>query len=85
MPDKDDELQERVCRGCDRTYRYPVPHSLASRFYCDDCMQLDPRIRAQFELLNKRVKALASKVEKLTAPSGAARSAAAERPARGEA
>jgi len=65
MTENDDELQNRVCRACNQTYKYPVLRSLATRFYCADCMELPPRIRVSFEHLNKRVKALTSTVEKL--------------------
>lgn len=59
------ELQQRVCRACNRTYKYPVLKSLASRFYCEDCMGLDANIRASFEQFNKRIKTLTTMVEKL--------------------
>jgi hypothetical protein len=61
----DNELQQRVCRACNRTYKYPLLKSLASRFYCEECMQLDPEIRAAFEQFNKRIKTLTTMVEKL--------------------
>jgi protein-arginine kinase activator protein McsA len=59
------EIQQRVCRACNSTYKYPVLRSLATRFYCADCMELPERVRAAFELLNKRVKNLTATVEKL--------------------
>ena len=61
----DDELQERVCRACNQTYDYPALKSLASRFYCKDCMELPPAVRATFEQFNKRLKTLAAAVGKL--------------------
>ena len=60
----DDELQQRVCRACNATYKYPVLHSLASRFYCEDCMELPARIRATFEQMNKRIKTLTATLDK---------------------
>jgi hypothetical protein len=65
MAERDDELQERTCRACGRTYRYPVLHSLATRFYCDDCAELNPRVRAVIERLTKRCNALATQVARL--------------------
>lgn len=74
MPRDDDELQERVCRSCNQKYDYPVLKSLATRFYCADCMALPPTVRATFEQFNKRIKALTSTVQKLeqklSAPTG---------------
>ncbi len=64
-PTQDQELQQRVCRACNATYRYPVRHSLASRFYCQDCMELAPGVRAAFEQMNKRIKTLTANIEKL--------------------
>ncbi|MFH0981133.1 MAG: hypothetical protein V2A79_06315 [Planctomycetota bacterium] len=60
-----DELQDRVCRCCDRKYRYPVPKSLATRFYCEACSRLSEEARAMFELFNKRLRKLSADVEKL--------------------
>jgi hypothetical protein len=60
-----DELQKRVCRACDQTYPYPVVKSLATRFYCAECMELSPQVRATFERFNKRIRALAAAVARL--------------------
>ena len=54
----DDELQNRKCRACDRSYDYPVARSRATRFYCDTCADLPEGVRATFERLNKRVREL---------------------------
>ena len=59
------ELQERVCRCCDRDYWYPVKKSLATRFYCETCSQLDKRARGMFELLNKRIRRMGGELEAL--------------------
>lgn len=60
-----DELQERVCRCCDRTYSYPVPKSLATRFYCETCSQLDGVVRGLLETYNKRLRRLSREVQTL--------------------
>jgi len=65
MADQSDELQERTCRACDRTYKYPVPKSTATRFYCEACMELSPEVRGTFELYNKRIKKLEKQIAKL--------------------
>ncbi len=61
----EDELQQRVCRACQKTYPYPVPRSLATRFYCAECMELPDTVRATFESFNKRIKSLSATVEQL--------------------
>jgi hypothetical protein len=61
-----DELQERICRACNTTYRYPVLRSLATRFYCESCATLPAGVRNAFEQMNKRIKNLTSAVEKLS-------------------
>ena len=63
--DGSDELQQRTCRACNATYKYPVPKSMATRFYCDSCAGLPSEVRATFEQYNKRLKALAAKVRQL--------------------
>ncbi len=60
-----DELQERICRCCDREYPYPVKKSLATRFHCETCSQLDSKTRRMFELFNKRMRRLSGEMEKL--------------------
>ena len=67
-----DALQQRVCRACNTTYKYPVKHSLATRFYCETCADLPAGVRATFEQMNKRIKTLSSAVEKLEKKSGGA-------------
>ena len=59
------DRQKRVCRSCGQEYTYPVPKSLASRFYCDMCVELPREVRSVMERLNKRVTRLAARVEKL--------------------
>ncbi len=75
MPQDDEELQDRVCRACNQTYKYPVLKSMATRFYCEDCVDLPPAVRASFERFNKRIRALSAAVQKLehklNAPGGA--------------
>lgn len=65
MADMDEELQERTCRACDRTYKYPVPKSTATRFYCEACMELAPEVRGAFEHYNKRLKKLTTQLARL--------------------
>jgi hypothetical protein len=65
MARDDDELQERVCRSCNRTYDYPVLKSAATRFYCEECMELPPPVRAAFEQFNKRIKTLSAAIARL--------------------
>jgi hypothetical protein len=65
MAKENDELQERTCRSCDRTYKYPMLKSTATRFYCEACMELSPEVRSTFEHYNKRLKKLTSQLAKL--------------------
>lgn len=65
MAKDEDELQERTCRACDRTYKYPVPKSPATRFYCEACMSLAPDVRGTFEHYNKRLKKLTTQLARL--------------------
>lgn len=60
-----EELQQRVCRACQGTYEYPLPRSLATRFYCESCMGLPAEVRAMFEKYNRRIRDLTSQVEQL--------------------
>jgi hypothetical protein len=60
-----DELQDRVCRACGRGYQYPVRKSLATRFYCEACMNLDADVRAMFEHFHKKLKSLSRELNAL--------------------
>ncbi len=60
-----DEIQQRTCRVCGRTYQYPVPRSLATRFSCDKCVGLDPEVRTMFQHFNKRIQTLQKQVNAL--------------------
>jgi len=62
MPERDDELQVRVCRACNAGYDYPVIKSRATRFYCETCALLPDDARATFEKMNKRLKDLEKKL-----------------------
>lgn len=64
-PPAAEELQDRTCRACQSPYRYPVPHSLATRFYCDACMELPAEVRGTIEKLTKQLKQLAGRIDKL--------------------
>jgi hypothetical protein len=70
----EDELQQRVCRACNASYKYPVLRSLATRFYCESCAELPAGVRQAFEQMNKRIRNLTASVEKLTRETRATRS-----------
>ena len=72
----EDELQNRTCRCCNRTFKYPVPKSTATRFYCARCADLDRAVRDMFELFNKRLRRL----DAALASSGKTGPASGERP-----
>ncbi len=60
-----DELQDRTCRCCGRSYQYPVLKSQATRFYCQACTELGDNVRAMFEHFNKRIKKLSKDLVRL--------------------
>lgn len=60
------ETEQRICRSCNRSYAYPLLKSVATRFYCAACMELDPPVREAFELLNKRINTLTEQMGQLT-------------------
>ncbi len=57
--------EQRICRACNATFKYPLRAGQASRFYCASCMELEPVVRNTFEQQNKRLKSLTATVEKL--------------------
>ncbi|NLX21609.1 MAG: hypothetical protein GXY55_08040 [Phycisphaerae bacterium] len=65
MSEQEDELEDRVCRACHQTYRYPIRKSSATRSHCETCANLPPSVRSTLEKLTKRVTQLTSRVEKL--------------------
>jgi hypothetical protein len=65
MTQPKEELQDRTCRSCGKSYRYPVIKSNATRFYCEECIALPRGMRAICERLNKRLVQLEKKVGKL--------------------
>ncbi len=81
MSEQDDELQERVCRACNETYRYPVRSGSATRFYCEACSELSIELRALFERQNRRIKALTAQAAKLEQRLQAMENAASHAPA----
>lgn len=61
------ELQERTCRSCGRRFKYPVPRSLATRFYCEACVALPAETRAVFEHYHQRVRNLTAEIDRTKA------------------
>jgi len=61
------EIQTRTCRSCGRTFRYPVPRSLATRFHCDSCVRLDEATRETFEQVQKELQRLRTELKKVHA------------------
>jgi hypothetical protein len=50
-----DELQRRTCRACGQTYSYPGHQSLATRTYCESCVQIPEPSRRIFERMRRRL------------------------------
>ncbi len=58
-------MEKRNCRVCGVSYQYPVPKSIATRFYCDQCVQIPGEIRRVLELMRRKMDRMESKIDKL--------------------
>lgn len=52
------------CHACGAQYEYPVRDNRATRFHCEGCADLPGSVRATFERLTKRIRALEKELEK---------------------
>jgi hypothetical protein len=53
-----EDLQRRTCRACGQNYDYPGHQSLATRSYCENCVQLPEPARRNFERMRRRIERL---------------------------
>ena len=58
--------ERRTCRCCGEGYPYPERKSIATRTYCENCVQIPAEPRRAIERLRRRVERLAKALEKAT-------------------
>lgn len=47
--------QRRTCRACGQSYDYPGHQSMATRTYCENCIELPEPARRNFERMRRRL------------------------------
>jgi len=57
----------RTCRACGKQFEYPIKGSLATRFHCEECVDIPPAIRTIFERLSNRIQKLEHTLKRLEA------------------
>jgi hypothetical protein len=55
----------RTCRACGKQFEYPLKGSPATRFHCEDCVDITPDTRRLAERLFSRVQKLELTVKRL--------------------
>jgi len=55
----------RTCRACGRQFEYPLKGNPATRFHCEDCVDIPPDTRKLAERLFSRVQKLELTVKRL--------------------
>jgi hypothetical protein len=55
----------RTCRACGKQFEYPLKGNRATRFHCEDCVDIDPDTRKLAERLFVRVQKLEQTVKRL--------------------
>ncbi len=61
---------KKVCKACSAEYEFPVHRALSTRFHCEDCATLDPRVRRVLERLSSHIRQLTSAVRALEKKDG---------------
>ncbi len=59
------DLQRRTCRACGQNYDYPGHQSLATRTYCEHCVQIPEPSRRIFERMRRRLSRLEKTLDDL--------------------
>ncbi len=67
MPKPQPVTRIRTCRACGKQFEYPIKGSMATRFHCEDCVELPPGLRKVAERLFARVQKLEHTVKRLEA------------------
>lgn len=55
----------RTCRACGRQFEYPLKGNRATRFHCEDCVDVPEEIRKVSERLFTRIQKLELTVKRL--------------------
>ena len=63
MPDP--KSDRRTCRACGDGYPYPEQKSLATRSYCEHCVQIPRETRRALERMRRRIDRLTKEVASL--------------------
>ena len=50
-----EDTQRRTCRACGQSYDYPGHQSMATRTYCEVCVELPEAARRNFERIRRRL------------------------------
>ncbi|MDA0748769.1 MAG: hypothetical protein O2954_19805 [bacterium] len=59
------EKGRRVCRACGERYEYPVHSGVATRYHCEQCVEIPKEIRRIFERMRRRLDRVVREVEAL--------------------
>lgn len=62
----------RTCRACGKQFEYPLKGSAATRFHCEECVDLPPDTRKVAERLFTRLQKLELTVKRLEQKAAAA-------------
>lgn len=71
-------MQKRTCRVCSSTYDYPTPKSIATRFYCEECVEIPVATRRVLEALRRKNDRMSTRIEKLESELASAKGQASE-------
>jgi len=66
----------RTCRACGKQFEYPIKGSTATRFHCEECVDLPPDTRKVAERLFTRLQKLELTVKRLEQKAAAAQPSA---------
>ncbi|MDP6779105.1 MAG: hypothetical protein QGI83_20285 [Candidatus Latescibacteria bacterium] len=61
----DEKSDPRTCRACGEGYPYPEHKGLATRSYCEHCVQIPKETRRALERMRRRVDRLTKEVATL--------------------
>ena len=70
----------RTCRACGKQFEYPLKGSVATRFHCEECVDLPPDTRKVAERLFTRLQKLEMTVKRLEQKAAAPKPPAPSQP-----
>jgi hypothetical protein len=65
MPKPQPITRIRTCRVCAKQFEYPVKGSAATRFHCEECVNIDADLRLIFERLSTRLQKIELALKRL--------------------